>query len=250
MDIGQTIKRLRKERNFTQEELAEQLNITAQAVSKWENGVAAPDISQLAPLVSVFGVSADALLGIDNTSEDAEVKRLYDEAFAGTEVYDALEVVLRQFPNNFWLLDNSVGYLCNLAQDYYTENHPRAAEVFDECTRVANVIINFDRNAGHVARARFCLADLHLTYKQFGKAAEHANAIPKVWNPAHSMLAQIKQASGDLDGAIEGYRNWLRYILNDFDNAVKLLGGAYREKGQYEDEKRVYDALKGVCDAL
>ena len=38
-NIGQVIRKLRKERNFTQEELAEQLNISAQAVSKWENGV-------------------------------------------------------------------------------------------------------------------------------------------------------------------------------------------------------------------
>ncbi len=36
--MGQIIKRLRKERNFTQEELAEQLNVSAQAVSKWELG--------------------------------------------------------------------------------------------------------------------------------------------------------------------------------------------------------------------
>ena len=37
-NMGQIIKRLRKEQNLTQEELAEQLNISAQAISKWENG--------------------------------------------------------------------------------------------------------------------------------------------------------------------------------------------------------------------
>ncbi|MBP3292508.1 MAG: helix-turn-helix transcriptional regulator, partial [Clostridia bacterium] len=46
-NIGQIIKKLRKERNLTQEELAEQLNVTAQSVSKWENGTGLPDISQV-----------------------------------------------------------------------------------------------------------------------------------------------------------------------------------------------------------
>ena len=51
--MGQIIKRLRKERNFTQEELAEQLGVTFQAVSKWENDTGMPDISQVVPLASV-----------------------------------------------------------------------------------------------------------------------------------------------------------------------------------------------------
>ena len=58
-NMGQIIKRLRKERNLTQEELAEQLNISAQAISKWENGTSMPDISQVVPLANLFGVPTD-----------------------------------------------------------------------------------------------------------------------------------------------------------------------------------------------
>ena len=61
--MGQIIRRLRKERNLTQEELAEQLNVTFQAVSRWENGTGMPDISQIVPLSKVFGVSTDVLFG-------------------------------------------------------------------------------------------------------------------------------------------------------------------------------------------
>ena len=70
LTIGQTIRKLRKERNLTQEELAEQLNITYQAVSKWENETGMPDISQVVPLASVFGVSTDVLFGTFGTSDE------------------------------------------------------------------------------------------------------------------------------------------------------------------------------------
>ena len=70
--IGKTIRRLRKERGLTQEELAERLNITSQAVSKWESESGMPDISQIVPLASVFGVSTDVLFGLDTTTEASE----------------------------------------------------------------------------------------------------------------------------------------------------------------------------------
>ncbi len=48
--IGNVIRELRLSRNLTQEQLAENLNITAQAISKWENNIGMPDISQVAPI--------------------------------------------------------------------------------------------------------------------------------------------------------------------------------------------------------
>ena len=48
--IGNVIRELRCARNLTQEQLAENLNITAQAISKWENHIGMPDISQVVPI--------------------------------------------------------------------------------------------------------------------------------------------------------------------------------------------------------
>ena len=64
MNMGRMIRKLRKERNLTQEELAEQLNITPQAVSRWESGTGLPDISQIVPLANVFSVTTDVLVRI------------------------------------------------------------------------------------------------------------------------------------------------------------------------------------------
>lgn len=61
--IGKRIAANRKRLGLTQEQLAEQLGITAQAVSKWENDQSCPDISVLPALADIFGVSIDVLLG-------------------------------------------------------------------------------------------------------------------------------------------------------------------------------------------
>lgn len=58
MDNGKTgalIKKLRKEKGMTQKELADQLHITDRAVSKWERGLCAPDLSLLEPLAAALG---------------------------------------------------------------------------------------------------------------------------------------------------------------------------------------------------
>ncbi|MBO5127242.1 MAG: helix-turn-helix transcriptional regulator [Clostridia bacterium] len=59
--MGQTIKKLRKKNGWTQEELAAKLNISAQAVSKWETDLCSPDISQIVPLTTLFGVSRQSV---------------------------------------------------------------------------------------------------------------------------------------------------------------------------------------------
>lgn len=61
--IGKRIRRLRKEAGMTQEELAQAVGVSPQAVSKWENEYTCPDISILPVLAEVFGISTDELLG-------------------------------------------------------------------------------------------------------------------------------------------------------------------------------------------
>ena len=75
MDLSQKLKKLRKEKNLSQQQLARTLKVTGQAVSKWENGKSYPDILNLINISNIFNVSLDELI-----KEDKEVqKSLYNK---------------------------------------------------------------------------------------------------------------------------------------------------------------------------
>ena len=67
--VGKRIMTLRKSRGMTQDQLAEKVGVSAQAVSKWENDISCPDISLLPKLAEVFQVTTDSLLGMPEKTE-------------------------------------------------------------------------------------------------------------------------------------------------------------------------------------
>ena len=69
-NIGKNIKKLRKEKNLTQEQLAERLHVTRQAVSNWENGKTQPDIETLSVLAEVFEVTVEDLIYGNTTASN------------------------------------------------------------------------------------------------------------------------------------------------------------------------------------
>ena len=74
LTLGKRIAMHRKKQKLTQEQLAESLGVTAQAVSKWENDQSCPDINMLPKLAQLFGTTVDALLGNSSQSvPEAEV---------------------------------------------------------------------------------------------------------------------------------------------------------------------------------
>lgn len=62
MNIGEKLFELRKEKNLSQEEVAEKLNVTRQTVSKWETNQSTPDFDKIIPLCELFGIGAEELL--------------------------------------------------------------------------------------------------------------------------------------------------------------------------------------------
>ena len=108
--IAENLKRFRKEKDLTQEDVAEMLLITPQSVSKWERGESCPDITFMPALANLFDTSVDALIGMDKI-RDAETlahifRREHDCIEAGN-VHEAAAVLteaLKTFPNHAGLM--------------------------------------------------------------------------------------------------------------------------------------------------
>ena len=103
-NIGAKIAELRREHNMKQDELAEMLGVTPQAVSKWENGASMPDISLLPKIAQIFGVTIDDLFGVNNTPKPdvqmlpAEKRKSFDEMILRIRVQDGGDKVNVNLP--------------------------------------------------------------------------------------------------------------------------------------------------------
>ena len=114
LNLGEKIKSLRKAHGLTQERLAEILDVTFQAVSKWETGAAMPDITMLLAIARFFEVSTDELLGVDimKTQEEitavcAQAQALFVPPFDREKYRQAVELLRRaaaRYPGNEQLL--------------------------------------------------------------------------------------------------------------------------------------------------
>lgn len=94
MKIGKTIRKYRKEKGLTQEEMATRLGVTAPAVNKWENDNSYPDIALLAPIARLLNISLDTLFSFQDDLTQEEINDIVLEAENRFKTQDYAEVFL------------------------------------------------------------------------------------------------------------------------------------------------------------
>lgn len=112
--LGENIKRLRREKDITQETLAEFLGVTFQSISKWEREESHPDITLLPAIAGFFNVSIDELMGVNKAQDEEEIKRLLQEHdnFTDTKlILKAITNLREKYPTDFRVQLRWMGYL-------------------------------------------------------------------------------------------------------------------------------------------
>ncbi len=141
MSLGEKIKKLRIENNWTQEYFAEIMRVSPQAVSRWETGSSMPDITLIAPMAYTFGVSCDYLLGVDLQSKEKEIFQIRKEAWESIvgddpnkwkTAIDRIKKGLQIYPDSWVLKDSLAHFLAVLAMPKHNEDYLLAGKELNQ----------------------------------------------------------------------------------------------------------------------
>ena len=247
MNIGSNIKKLRRERDITQEQLAEYLNISVSAISQWECGKTAPDISLLAPLANILEITVDELLGADELRSVEEVKKILklSDSMApdgkSEERIALLRDAVKRYPGNheLWLnLAIVLNFIKDADEETKERNRKEAIEIYERI--LARCTVSWIRN-----KAQSGLCYLYDASGQKEKAAEMAGELPYIWNCA---LIRAEFLTGD--ARVQASRRNILHLTDALNWQVDriLEDDSIPDEDRIEMRKRMIQIYRLVFD--
>ncbi len=224
MSFGKRIKALRRNKDMTQEQLAEILSVSPQAVSRWETDSAMPDISLIPAICNLFNTSSDHLLGIDSENKKKRIEAIYNNAHAYScrgyyrEARIILEEGIREFPNSFLLIralmQLSYHQLC--IDDCYTVDERRAFQ--DEAISLGERILESctDDSIRHSAIQTLCYMYPKVGNKE--RAIELAESMPYMSISREFLMPRVYTGDKKYVATQEKIFDLLQFFVNSVDN--------------------------------
>jgi len=187
--IAENIKSLRKQKDMTQEDVAEILGVSPQSVSKWERGNTYPDITLLPSIANLYETSVDALIGMDKINDIQAINAVFWEGqkylLSGDNdtAADIYVSALKIYPN-----DENI--MMELALVLAHENdEAKLKQAISLCERILSA--NPTDNVRHTTRAALCYIYLKTGDKE--KAVNEACSLPHEEVSRQSVLAEIEK---------------------------------------------------------
>lgn len=239
MNIGNNIKEMRKERNLSQEMLAERLGVTFQAVSRWERGESYPDIGLLPAIAHFFGVTVDEILGVsdlDETNEIAEIIREIRECdmhYQGEKMCELVENSLKRYPGSFELMSWYV-------YAFQRVNPEKAIEV-------GNYVLD---NCVDDAIRKFVNSSIIYAYKNNGQrdvAIERARKLPHYFESSCDALRNCLEGKE----LLEHVQHMMIDLAYEFWYSVRQIRHNYTDAEQlalFQKSNDIYDAIYETDD--
>lgn len=188
MQIGKALKTLRFAKGLTQEEVAEAFCVSAQAVSRWENDTAYPDITLLPGLAMFYETTVDQLMGMDGIRREETLRAIHGEILrlvANGQIREAVALnkeALKTYPNNSGLL-LSLGETLTHQDD--------EASVGEAITVIERGLQNSESSMKAKGTAAANLLFLYLKAGRIEQAKTLVRSLPHVWESREVLLPEV-----------------------------------------------------------
>ncbi len=227
-NLGEKLKYLRKKRDLTQEQLAELLGISFQAVSKWETNTSTPDISMFPILANFYGVTTDELLGVDITKRDMRVKEYYresDELYKSWKLAEMVELhrkACAEFPGNLELR-YSLAWTLGQAQHVIRTKKENLEEAIDICNMIMANSSDVDLRLKTLSE----LCYLHHWNGNDKKAEKYADQLPELTQTKRYLIGRLNLKHGEESqsycrNSIAVYYDAMREVIENLADDTEL----------------------------
>ena len=216
MNIGLKIKKLRQKNTITQEELADCLGVSTQAISRWENSVTYPDITLLPLIANYFEVTIDDLMGMDELKDIKKLNETYSIVhqleFEGKydEAIKMIRDTLRIYPNNYSLLSE-------LALALTIKNN--SISDFNEAITISEKVLDKSTNEKVRSTTKANLCQLYLRVNEYEKGSNLIKSLPHVWECREMLVPELYRGK---DYSLETKKSIL-IIFNMIANKIKKI---------------------------
>lgn len=251
MQIGEVIRKYRKEKGMTQEVMADCLGVTAPAVNKWENGNSYPDISLLAPISRLLGITTDTLLSYKENLTDKEAANIIEEISKRLkqEDYDTVfkwaEAKIEEYPNCEYLILWSAQVFTGFLQ---MSEIPNAEQYEDKIDNMLMRILQSEDEAKRTSAAESLFYSC-IKKEEYEKAEEYLNYF-SIQNPErNSKQALLYLKQNRLE---EAYRLYEQLLFSGYQSISMTLHGLYNVAIQEEnvDKARIMIEKQGMLAEL
>ena len=269
--LAENLKKLRKQVGITQEELANALAVSPQAVSRWESETTCPDISLLPTIANFFNVTLDDLLGMDKIKDESDVQAILDEYKSNTskgliaENIKLLRTAIKRYPNNFDL-QQKLAHELSWEQTTKEQEQKNKEEALTICKRILEKCP--DPHIQSSVKTQICYL-----YSDLGKqedAVKMAETLPSIWETSTAVLCPLYEGEKQTEhcqntvAACADMLYWAMYQLADLNYKNKSISTADRiavmqrclllfelifDKGDYlEFEERIAKIHRYIAD--
>lgn len=269
-NLGNNIRTFRKNKGLTQEELADLLNITPQAVSRWESMAGMPDVSMLIPLAQTLGVSTDALLGYDMIREDSEVteriretyRKMYDDkdrAGSKLKICEYLSTETNIHPGNYEIVADYVGETASLSM-YWDEKlegsfkdqdeHIRA--IFKDSIKKGTYLISHCKDRELIEKTHYGISWIYIHMKDFDKAKEHINVLPALAASLNREVLEMETVFFDkgFDAMKDVIGEKSVLLFKTVARQLYTVSQSYGWWGEKDEAVKVISWCDGIIDAF